>query len=471
MNRKQAFPVRPDAVALLEQLRAGQISSEDLVKECLAKVEALQPSVNAATHIFKQEAIDLAQSLDQSGDKELPLFGLPCTIKETFGIAGEEITAGSIRMTPEQCTQDAEIVKRLKAAGAVVIARSNLPEFAMTGESTNLRFGRCNNPHDISRVAGGSSGGEGALVGSGASVFGVGSDILGSIRIPAAFCGTVGFKPHSGAIDKTGTWPVVTGNTSNWLALGPLTRSVRDARLIYNVVAQEPVANTAEAFKQQIIPQGFPIKYRQSCIEMAVDAARKALEGSGVPMKNEPFSDISKLFLMMTKIVIDDFYNDWIKGLSSPTAGKFSVIKECFSQLVGKPTIDRGLLNWILLRPIKKIRNNTARNKIVTSFSDAQKHYQNLLGDDRVIILPTLGLLAPKHKGFNRSSLLNPLVNGLITSHTLVNYLNLSAIAVPAWKFCDPKTGLPPSVSLICAPGSEAKLLAAAEIVETALNP
>ena len=169
------------------------------------------------------------------------------------------------------------MVRRLKAAGAVIIARSNIPEFAMTGESTNLRFGRCNNPHDITRVAGGSSGGEGALVGSGSSVFGIGSDILGSIRIPAAFCGTVGFKAHSKAIDNSGTWPVLKTSLKDWLGYGPLCRSVRDAQLIYNVLAEKPSPETSEIFKNLIIPEGFPITYRQSCIKDAVKTAHEAV--------------------------------------------------------------------------------------------------------------------------------------------------------------------------------------------------
>lgn len=144
-------------------------------------------------------------------------------------------------------------------------------------ESVNPRYGRTRNPLDLSRVAGGSSGGEGALVGSGSSVFGVGSDILGSIRIPAAFCGVVGFKPHSGAVDQAGTWPVVTGNTKSWLGLGPLTRSVRDARLVYDVIAAQPVAATPPGAGRLVMPGGFPLAMREPCMAAALAAARTAL--------------------------------------------------------------------------------------------------------------------------------------------------------------------------------------------------
>jgi aspartyl-tRNA(Asn)/glutamyl-tRNA(Gln) amidotransferase subunit A/fatty acid amide hydrolase 2 len=170
------------------------------------------------------------------------LAGLPISIKETFGLAGEALTVGSLRRPVTTPTADAVIVQRLRAAGAVIIARSNVPELAMTGETTNLRFGRTHNYLDPSRTAGGSSGGEGALVASGSSIAGVGSDLLGSIRIPAAFNGIVGFKAAADAIDKTGVWPDLRGlYADRMLALGTLTRSVRDAQLLYDLIADRPM--------------------------------------------------------------------------------------------------------------------------------------------------------------------------------------------------------------------------------------
>ena len=174
----------PDAVTLLEQLRAGALTAEQLVGQHLHTLAQEQPRLNAATSIFHDAALAEARRLDREGDRSLPLFGLPCSVKETFGLAGQQVTAGSQRMAPEHHAQDAEIVRRLKAAGAVVIARSNVPELAMTAESTNPRYGRTNNPLAPDRVAGGSSGGEGALVGSGSSVFGVGSVSYTHLTLP-----------------------------------------------------------------------------------------------------------------------------------------------------------------------------------------------------------------------------------------------------------------------------------------------
>lgn len=472
MNKnKKGIKNLPDANDLLVKIRNGETTVYEVVSKHLEKLKKVNPEINAATKIFEKEALAEAKALDENGDKNLPLFGLPCSIKETFAIAGEEITAGSLRRKPTFCKEDAVMVAKLRAAGAVVIARSNIPEFAMTGESSNLRYGTTNNPLDVSRVAGGSSGGEGALVGSGSSVFGLGSDILGSIRIPAAFCGTVGFKAHSKAIDSQGTWPTVDTTLKNWLCYGPLCRSVRDAQLIYNVIAKEPVIEKKHIFKKLIIPIGFPIKYEQQCIEDAVNVARKVVVENGLVLKEEKFNDVPGLFLKIPKIILNDTYDNWIKDLSSSEKyGKFSPIKELFAQLRGKATIDHGLLKWILLKPIMKTNNLKKKQAIENDFITARKKYQELLGEDSVIILPTLGLLAPKHYKFNQKTLLDPRVNGLVTSHTLANYLDLPTISIPAWKFKDSKTGLPPSVSLMCKPGQESKLFAMAKIIEEALS-
>lgn len=458
-----------DAVSLLQQLRQGALNAEQLVGQHLQTLAREQPRLNAATSIFHEPALAEARRLDLEGDRSLPLFGLPCSVKETFGLAGQQVTAGSQRMAPEPHAQDAEIVRRLKAAGAVVIARSNVPELAMTAESTNPRYGRTNNPLAPDRVAGGSSGGEGALVGSHSSVFGVGSDILGSIRIPAAFCGVVGFKPHSAAVDGAGTWPTVTGNTRTWLGLGPITRSVRDARLVYNVIAREPLAAGDQAGGRLVLPGGFPLTIQDACIGQALATARAALVGGGYREQAQDFSDVRHLFLQIPKIILDDFYDTWIRLLTTQGQAPFSPWRELAAQLLRRPTIDNGLLTWMLIAPLMKPRRPSTVARIAAEYARARARYDAMLGADGVMVLPTLGLLAPHHGKMNRQSL-KPGVNGLFTAHTMGNYLDLPAIAVPAWKYRDPATGLVPSISLLCAPGAEARLFSAAQIAEAALN-
>lgn len=149
-------PVRPDATELLRQMASGERTAVSIVTEHLERLEANHARLNAAVHVFKDEAL-----AEANNPRPGPLSGLPISIKETIGIGGQNITAGSKRMPPLHAQEDAPVVRCLRDAGAIILARSNVPEFAMAGETENLIYGRTNNPLDETRTAGGSSGGKG----------------------------------------------------------------------------------------------------------------------------------------------------------------------------------------------------------------------------------------------------------------------------------------------------------------------
>ncbi|MRV70230.1 hypothetical protein GJ700_00655 [Duganella sp. FT92W] len=473
---KRPSHLQPDAVALRTMLDNGELSAAQLLENQLARLDATQPAINGATAILRTQAHEQLAQLEQpeSGAPRGPLYGLPCSVKETFGIAGHNVTAGSMRMTPQLHTRDSAVVAKLKAAGAIIIARGNVPEFAMTGETTNPRFGRTNNPIDVARVAGGSSGGDGALVGSGAAVFGLGSDILGSIRIPAAFCGIVGFKPCSTAVNGEGTWPHVTGETANWLGIGPLARSVRDARLVYSVIAEQaPPPPSSVAGLRLIGPDGFPFRIEDAAIGAALAGARQALLEAGLRRDQADFGDVGSLFFKVPAAILHDSADEWQRLLSTPEAGRFNVWGEALRQLTGRATIDRGLFLWLLqnatLAQAIKPHSAGAAQRLASTFEQARARYRTMLGSDGILLLPPLGMLAPPHGGMNRKTL-RPGPNGLVTPITFCNYCDLPAISIPAWKHADRATGLAPAVMLACAPGAEGSLFDAAAVVEAALN-
>lgn len=454
----------PDATEILERLRQGATNVESVVGEHLDRLEEYQPHLNAATHILRQEALQAARQ-----PRPGPLSGLPISIKETLGLAGHVITAGSQRMPPLPCAADATVISRLKAAGAIIIARSNVPEFAMTGETTNLRFGRTNNRLDPQRTAGGSSGGEGALVGSGASAAGVGSDILGSIRLPAAFNGVVGFKPASHTIDKTGTWPVVQGYADTFLALGPLTRSVRDARLLYSVIADTPPPPPQPVRGLRlIIPRDFPLTLHSPAIANALTRAQTTLEAAGLRIEEHACADVGQLFLNLLAFISQSFEGVLLRQLATADGQPLRRPVELVRQLIGRPSMDDGLFQMLAVMPIIKGRSSRLP-AIIADYEAARRKYYTLLGADGVMLLPTVGLLAPRHGAFNRLSL-RPGVNGLVTPLTFPNYLNLPAITQPAWRDVEATTGLPPAVMLCAAPGSEGMLLDVAAVLEPGLT-
>ena len=458
--------VAVDACTLRAQMAAGQLTPAVLLEQHLAQLDAVNPRINAAVEVLRDSA-----RAEAGAPPAGPLSGLTCSVKETIGIAGHPVTAGSLRMRPIDVAQDSTVVRRLRAAGALIIARGNVPEFAMTAESSNPRYGTTGNPLDPDRVAGGSSGGDAALVAAGAVSFAVGSDILGSIRIPAAFCGVVGFKPSSAAVPKQGTWPTLSGFSDSWLAIGPLTRSVRDARLVYQVLADVELP-VAPARPRLVTAPDFPLRCESAAIGAARTAAEQALVAAGYAVDPQQFAEARARYGDLATMMLHDMQDDWYRLLGSGGA-PFSLLAELGAKLAGRPTIDHGLFMWLLhgatIGRLTLPRGARAAERLIGRFREARQRIRAVLGNDGVLLLPTMGLLAPPHGEMNRRTL-KPGFNPLISPLALCNYADLPAIALPAWRHPDAASGLPPSVMLAAAPGNEAGLFAAAALVEQAIG-
>lgn len=229
------------ASAMARQIRKGEISAQDLVAQHLKQIEAVNGQLNAAVSVFAEEALAAAQEADAAlarGDATGPLHGVPFSIKDSIDVRGHRTTAGTAgRRECAPATRDATLVARLRAAGGIPIAKTNLPDLLFAYESDNLLFGRTNNPYDTRRTSGGSSGGESALIAAGGSPFGLGSDAAGSVRVPAAFCGIASLKPTSGRLPRTGHVPGASGWIEALWAIGPMARHVEDLELAMSVMA------------------------------------------------------------------------------------------------------------------------------------------------------------------------------------------------------------------------------------------
>ena len=168
-----------------------------------------------------------------------PLHGVPLTIKDTINTKGLRTTSGSRLLATNVPHRDATAVARLKAAGAIILGKTNTPEMAIPYETDNPVFGRTNNPHALDRTPGGSSGGEAAAISAGLSPAGIGSDLSGSIRVPAHFCGIVGLKPTTGSVPMDGHTPAANGLLSLGACIGPMARTVTDLSLLFSVLAAQ----------------------------------------------------------------------------------------------------------------------------------------------------------------------------------------------------------------------------------------
>ncbi|MGB5591592.1 MAG: amidase [Gammaproteobacteria bacterium] len=458
--------VLPDATSILQTIARGEQTAEQVVERHLARLHQWQPRINAATTVFDQEAIAQARN-----PRPGPLCGLPVSIKETVGLAGHPITAGSMRMPPLIPARDAIAVARLRSAGAIVIARSNVPEFAMAGETDNPRFGCSNNPLDLDRTCGGSSGGEGALVASGCVAAGLGSDILGSIRIPASFCGVVGFKPGSGAIPKRDSWPDLSGFfTDSWLALGPIARSVRDVRLLYQVLSEQVLPAPAPiAGCRLLMPEGFPLRCRDPVIGEAMTAASDGLAAAGMKADRRKLGDVPAWYRHMSRYLAWELAPLLKSGLTTADGSEFSLLRESLARLRGGGEIYAGLYRLLMVGPLLRYRRASSAAGARLLLETARVHVRQRLDADGILLLPTIGVLAPAHGDMNRLSL-RPGVNGLMTPLTLCNYLDLPAITVPAWRHRDPATSLVPGIMLASAPGAEGLLLDVAMVLESIIG-
>ncbi|GAB1817288.1 amidase [Herbidospora sp. RD11066] len=228
--------IHSDATELAELIHTGKISSVDVVRAHLDRIEAVNPGINAIVTLA-DGALEAARAADAdlaSGREVGPLHGVPFTVKDSFDTAGVPTQRGSPIFAGRVPDVDATAVARMKAAGAILLAKTNLPEFSYWIESDNLLTGRTNNPWDLDRSPGGSSGGESAAIAAGMSPLGLGSDLSISLRGPAADTGIAALKATHGRVPMTGIWPRVPRR--DWHA-GPMARSVRDLALAYSLLA------------------------------------------------------------------------------------------------------------------------------------------------------------------------------------------------------------------------------------------
>lgn len=229
------------AVAMAGQVRSGSISPVELVNAHLARIEKLQPKLNAFVQVdvdgARQQARAAEAAVKSGREKELgPLHGVPICIKSSIAVTRMRWECGTRLRAGIVARQDAPLVARLKNAGAIILGTTNCAELLMAWETDNVLYGRTNNPWDLSRTPGGSSGGEAAAIASGCSAAGVGSDGGGSIRVPAHFSGICGLKPTPGRIPATGHFPPSVGPFASLGVVGPMARTAADLKLMFEVM-------------------------------------------------------------------------------------------------------------------------------------------------------------------------------------------------------------------------------------------
>jgi 1-carboxybiuret hydrolase len=276
------------AAAIAAAVGAGRVSAKSVVDATLARIREYDPLLNSFTAVIEQRALARAHALDAAqaqGEKLGPLAGVPFAAKNLFDVAGLPTLAGSkINRELPPATRDATLVERLEAAGAVLVGALNMGEYAYDFTGENIHDGASRNPHDLTRMTGGSSGGSGTAVGGGLVPLALGSDTNGSIRVPSSLCGIFGLKPTYGRLSRARTFPFVTSLDH----VGPLARSARDLALAYDAMqgfdAADPVC--ADRAAEPATP----------LLERGIDGLRIAVAGGYFKCKTaEPLEAVDRV--------------------------------------------------------------------------------------------------------------------------------------------------------------------------------
>ncbi len=466
-------PLTATLSELGDALRAGTLTSTALVEAHIERIETVNPVVNALVAPRYDEArleakqADKRLSAAQPDDTLPPLLGIPCTLKEFFATKGMPYTGGILWRKDMVAESDATVVTRIKDAGAIAMGMTNIPEGGLWMETYNAIYGRTRNPWNPRHTSGGSSGGEGALVASGASPFGLGSDIGGSIRIPAAMCGTVGHKPTGGLVPNTGHFPDTDlGEAGRFLVSGPLTRSVDDAWTILKIIAGpdgkdhscadmklgDPDAIDASDLVVYPLPSNGAV-YVRAEMRQAIEQAAKALEQRGATIREPDFPHVRKAFDLWAAMLAeasDSAYAD-VLGEHKPLSPWWELARLWTG--FGRHTFAAIALcaadGLISLMPRRA-------QKLVEMGRELRTVLDDTLGDNGVVLHPPYTRPAPRHS----FAWLTPLD---ASCTALFNVMESPVTQVPTGL----STGrLPLGVQVVGARGMDHVTIAASRIIE-----
>ena len=260
----------------IKELESGSLTSRQLTEACLTQIQGMDDMLHAFLDVFKEEALEQADRSDmrrEQGNVLGPLDGIPIAIKDNIMLQNKRCTAGSKMLATYNASYDSTVAKKLIDAGAVILGKTNLDEFAMGSSTENSAFGPTKNPRDPERVPGGSSGGSAVAVASNMCLAALGSDTGGSIRQPAAFCGITGLKPTYGRVSRSG----LIAMASSFDQIGPLTKTAEDAALILAVIQGKDKADQTTADVDDFVPQ-----WKESIKGLKIGLPRQAWAAEGI---------------------------------------------------------------------------------------------------------------------------------------------------------------------------------------------
>lgn len=462
MNSHPALKL--SAQAMLAGMAAGRWTSLELVEEHIAQIRQVNPAINAVVFERYELARAEAQAADQrrkAGGQLPALLGVPCTIKENFEFTGTPQASGLVSRKRIINQQDAPTVARLRAAGAIPLGVTNTPELCMWMETHNRVYGRTGNPYDPRRIAGGSSGGEGAIIGAGGSPFGLGADVGGSIRMPAFFNGVFGHKPTPGIVPNTGQMPLPVGDVGRYCVTGPLCRRAEDLMPVLRVLAGPDGADPhCQNFELQN-PDELELSGRRLLVitgngRQRVSRSLQAAQQRAAKALAPLFDDCQTVELYLLR----HSFEIWSAAMAAAESSSFS------ERLGGGQPVSvlHELRRWGLRRSahtlpalaLAGLEKLPMPKKYLQMLDTLRSQILELLADDNVLLFPPYTRSAPRHNA--------PMLTPFDWVYTgILNVLELPSTQVPLG--LDAR-GLPTGVQVVSAPGNDALCIRVAQELE-----
>lgn len=456
---------------LSQRLREKEISSLELVEHYISKIESVNSKLNAVVckryETARAEARKADEQIANSKASELPPYlGVPCTVKESFALSGMPNSAGLVSRKNVVASQDAIAVQRLRAAGAIPLGVTNTSELCMWMESNNKVYGRTNNPYRQTHIVGGSSGGEGAIIGSGASPFGIGSDIGGSIRMPAFFNGVFGHKPSACLVPNLGQYPAAENEAQRFLCTGPLTRRADDLMPLLKIFAgasaldstciEMPIGCTDNFDLKDLTVISIPSNGRLSVAEdlrVAQEQAFEAFRRAGAKtreVKLRGLKDSLGIWSAMMSEAADTAYEHHLGD-----GARFALGREALKLAVGHSPYTLPSVGLVLAEKLTgRFKKQTQR--MVKAGQQLKAEIDELLKPNTLLLFPSYTRTAPPHG--------QPLRLPIQWQYTaIINVLEVPATQIPLGLNQDK---LPLGVQVIGGHGQDALCIAAAQFLE-----
>ncbi len=455
--------IKNSATELAAMIRARKVSPVEVLESHLRRIERLNTNLNAIVTLAEDsmERAREAQTAIMRGDELGPLHGVPFTVKDTIETAGLRTTSGSSFRGSHIPDKDALAVARLKTAGAILLGKTNVPEMAIPYECDNPLFGRTNNPHDLTKTSGGSSGGEAAAISACLSPIGLGSDLSGSIRVPAHLCGIAGLKPTTGRVPTAGHFPQVTGAISEGAVIGPMARTIDDLSLLLNVLTEQPVTRLVSSQPERMREslRGWRVAvywgedYSPISVETrnAIQEALNALRQAGFIIVDEATPGVGRLidlwpalFSRASALQLKEAYSGHEEQAGKLARAVLASLKkvappapnELFRVRHEQFTLSNALIKWMQTTPLF-----IAPVGAVPAFEHGLRQVD--------VEGKTISIF--RAFGFSR----------------LANVVNLSSVSVPAGRT---REGLPIGIQVLARGYQDEAALIAASIIEDALG-